>query len=96
MPKTIIRSVLLNSLQMKLTAYLTNGEHMAKLQITLSEEATENYLKLMADDNHAHVESDCEPSGASLNIDISVFGCEVSLSSNNNELLGCAEVELVK
>jgi hypothetical protein len=69
---------------------------MAKLQITLSEEATEKYLKLMADNNHAHVESDCEPSGASLNIDISVFGCGVNLSSDNNETLGWAEVELVK
>jgi hypothetical protein len=50
----------------------------------------------MADNNHAHVESDCEPSRASLNIDISIFGCGVNLFSDNNETLGWAEVELVK
>lgn len=41
-----------------------------RLQITLSDEATAKYLAIASGKTEAEIDADCEPSGASVRVDI--------------------------
>ena len=65
-----------------------------KLQITLDEEATKNYLEWASALVTAHLEADCEPCGCSITIDIGgPYGSSVS-SAGAGERLEFGEVEV--
>lgn len=68
-----------------------------RLQITLSEEATKQYLKLASERTEAEVSQDCEPSGARISVDIWMLMNSVSFEFDNNTRIdiGECEVELV-
>jgi hypothetical protein len=68
-----------------------------RLQITLSEEATAKYLEIASGRAEAEVNADCEPSGASIRVDIShIFSMVmVEYGSNNWVDVGEADVDLI-
>lgn len=56
-----------------------------RLQITLSEEATAKYLEIASGRAEAEVNADCEPSGASIRVDIShIFSMVMVEYGSNN------------
>ena len=68
-----------------------------RLQITLSEEATAKYLEIASGRAEAEVNADCEPSGASIQVDIGhIFSMVmVEHGSNNWVDVGEADVDLI-
>lgn len=68
-----------------------------RLRITLSEEATARYLAIASGKTEAEVNADCEPSGASIRVDIShIFSMVmVEHGSNNWVDVGEADVDLI-
>lgn len=68
-----------------------------RLQITLSEEATAKYLAIASGKTEAEIDADCEPSGASVRVDIHhVFSMVmVEHGSNNWVDVGEADVDLI-
>jgi hypothetical protein len=67
-----------------------------QLMITLDAETTEKYLKLASERTEAELNADCEPSGASIQIEMGLWGDTVYFV-NGSELieLGEAAVKVV-
>ncbi|MCH8491675.1 MAG: hypothetical protein LAT53_00365 [Idiomarina sp.] len=67
-----------------------------QLTITLSIEATAEYLSIMQSQTEAEVNTACEPSGAILQIEIDANFCSAGLLTGSKLIqLGSVEVDLV-
>ncbi|WP_194756646.1 hypothetical protein [Aliidiomarina indica] len=67
-----------------------------RLKIVLSEEATKRYLELARATTEAEINADCEPSGASIQVEI--WHLENAVWMQNGDRLvdiGVADVELI-
>ncbi|RUO20912.1 hypothetical protein CWE08_07365 [Aliidiomarina iranensis] len=67
-----------------------------RLHIVLSEETTKRYLKLAREKTEGEINEDCEPSGASIQIDIWHLENAVSIEVGSDWIdIGEASVDLI-
>ncbi|WP_113907615.1 hypothetical protein [Aliidiomarina celeris] len=67
-----------------------------RLHIVLSEQATQRYLELASAKTEGEINEDCEPSGASIQIDIWHLENGVSMQRGNDWIdIGEASVDLI-